>query len=249
MNFRNKNKPPKAGARNYTVGYGKPPATYQFQPGLSGNPKGRPKGAKNKRSSATETRLTNIIMKEAEREISIHENGKKLKIPIMEAIVRSLNVNAAKGDTRAQRLSLSLINEVETKKENELLENIAFVSEYKVFWERELEQQERYGQHTDDPIPHPDDLIIDSKTGEIQLEGPVDKKEKLWWDNILQKYVDLEASVIEAEEMVADPKNKKIEKVLLECLQYDRSLLQTAHKSIGQQSYIVRNKSKFKRSF
>ena len=33
--------------KNYGVGYGKPPESGQFKPGQSGNPKGRPKGAKN----------------------------------------------------------------------------------------------------------------------------------------------------------------------------------------------------------
>jgi len=33
----------------YDVGYGKPPAHSRFKPGQSGNPRGRPKGVKNKR--------------------------------------------------------------------------------------------------------------------------------------------------------------------------------------------------------
>ena len=32
----------------YDVGYGKPPEATQFEKGKSGNPKGRPKGSKNK---------------------------------------------------------------------------------------------------------------------------------------------------------------------------------------------------------
>ena len=32
------------GARDYDVGYARPPKATQFAPGKSGNPKGRPKG-------------------------------------------------------------------------------------------------------------------------------------------------------------------------------------------------------------
>ena len=38
-------------ASSYEVGYGKPPAKNRFKPGQSGNPKGRPRGAKNRSPS------------------------------------------------------------------------------------------------------------------------------------------------------------------------------------------------------
>nr|MBA3241403.1 hypothetical protein [Acidobacteriota bacterium] len=38
--------PPLDHGDGYTVGYGKPPREHRFQPGLSGNPKGRRKGAR-----------------------------------------------------------------------------------------------------------------------------------------------------------------------------------------------------------
>jgi hypothetical protein len=37
----------KQSAQNYSVGYGRPPITSRFKPGVSGNIKGRPKGSKN----------------------------------------------------------------------------------------------------------------------------------------------------------------------------------------------------------
>ena len=39
---------------SYDVGYGKPPASTRFKPGQSGNPKGRPKGANNKKPKLNE---------------------------------------------------------------------------------------------------------------------------------------------------------------------------------------------------
>jgi len=39
---------------DYEVGYGRPPVHARFRPGQSGNPKGRPKGSRNKRTAMAE---------------------------------------------------------------------------------------------------------------------------------------------------------------------------------------------------
>lgn len=49
----------------YEVGYGKPPEDTRFRKGQSGNPRGRPKGAKNKLPALNEERMKTIILEEA----------------------------------------------------------------------------------------------------------------------------------------------------------------------------------------
>ena len=52
------------------VGYGKPPVHSQFQPGKSGNPKGRPTSTKNLK--------TDLAQELAER-VQVTENGRLVK--------------------------------------------------------------------------------------------------------------------------------------------------------------------------
>ena len=53
--------------KSYAVGHGKPPEATRFKPGQSGNPKGRPKGKKNRREAPRHERLKSIILEEAYR--------------------------------------------------------------------------------------------------------------------------------------------------------------------------------------
>ena len=58
------------------VGYGRPPEEHQFRPGQSGNPKGRPKGSKNKPpASAYEQRLDAMLLDEFYREVEVPVGG------------------------------------------------------------------------------------------------------------------------------------------------------------------------------
>ena len=97
----------------YEVGYGKPPAQTQFKPGRSGNPAGRPKGARNKMPALNEERLKSIVLEEAYRAIRINDGDKQIKVPMAQAIVRALAVNAVKGQQRAQRLFTELLTTIE----------------------------------------------------------------------------------------------------------------------------------------
>lgn len=80
----------------YNVGYGHPPKHTQFKPGQSGNPKGRPKGARSASSIATEILNQKLTLK----------NGHK--ITCREALIHRLRENALKGDRHALDRLLAL---------------------------------------------------------------------------------------------------------------------------------------------
>jgi hypothetical protein len=75
----------------YQVGYRRPPTHTRFKPGQSGNPKGRPKGAKNEAS---------ILREILEHQIPLQEGGRIRKISIRKAILLKMADGALKGDTR-----------------------------------------------------------------------------------------------------------------------------------------------------
>jgi len=95
--------------RNYEVGYGKPPASTRFVKGKSGNPKGRPKGARNKLPALNEERLGDIIMTEAYRLIKVKNGTKTVSIPVAQAVMRSLSIKAVQGDQRSQKVFTDLL--------------------------------------------------------------------------------------------------------------------------------------------
>jgi hypothetical protein len=73
------------------VGYGKPPAKHRFKTGQSGNPKGRPKGAKSH----------GLILRELlNRKIEVRESGRARKITVFEAILLRFTEDALKGNTK-----------------------------------------------------------------------------------------------------------------------------------------------------
>lgn len=201
---------------DYDVGYGKPPVATRFKPGQSGNPRGRRKGAARKAVPAlNDERLKTIILEEAYRTISINDQNGQLDIPMAQAVVRSLAVNAAKGNQRAQRLFTQLLSAVE--KDNKRLHDewLNTAIDYKIEWERELERRARLGIQGPAPVPHPDDIIIDVQTGSVRVTGPMTKEEKSKWDQAAEFRAKALAEVGELKALLKSepdhPQRKEIE--------------------------------------
>ncbi len=90
----------------YRTGYRHPPLASWFRPGTSGNPRGRPKGARN---------LANVLAATLAERVVIVENGRRKRITKLEAAVKQLVNRAAFGETRSTSLLLALIQASEAK--------------------------------------------------------------------------------------------------------------------------------------
>jgi hypothetical protein len=92
------------------VGHYSPPAATRFGKGKSGNPAGRPKGART-RPAARGERLRSLMLEEAYRPVTVTtESGAEITIPMAQAVLRSLAEAAVKGEARAQAMFLKIVS-------------------------------------------------------------------------------------------------------------------------------------------
>lgn len=82
------------------VGYGCPPKHTRFQPGKSGNAKGRPKGRRNLK---TELEL------ELHQRILVREGDRQTRVTKRHAVLKAQLAKAIKGDTRAAAWVFELV--------------------------------------------------------------------------------------------------------------------------------------------
>lgn len=166
----------------YDVGRGKPPVNTRFVKGRSGNPRGKPKGARNKIPAMNEERLKTIVLEEAYRDIKVNDGDRQVTLPMAQAIIRSIAVAAAKGQPRAQALFTTILATVERERKqlhNQWMEEMI---EYKFKWEKELERRKQLGLNLPDPILHPDQVVIDLIKGTVNVTGLITKEEKALLD-------------------------------------------------------------------
>src|SRR5262245_34288569 len=81
-----------------SVGYGRPPKATRFKPGLSGNPKGRPKGSRNVHSELMELLLDKVAVTDGDR---------RRYVTRLTAVFLTQWHRAVKGDERATQALIS----------------------------------------------------------------------------------------------------------------------------------------------
>jgi Family of unknown function (DUF5681) len=99
-------KPNEAPVPANSVGYGTPPEATRFRKGVSGNPRGRPKGSLN---------VATVFIKTLREKVVINENGQRKTVTKLEAAVKQLINKAASGDIGAVRQLLESARDAEAK--------------------------------------------------------------------------------------------------------------------------------------
>jgi hypothetical protein len=88
-------------SKNDDVGFGKPPKHTQFRKGVSGNPRGRPKGSKN---------VATVLASMLREKVVVNENGRRRVMTKLDAAVAQLVNQATSGDLGALRQLMALIS-------------------------------------------------------------------------------------------------------------------------------------------
>ena len=218
----------------YEVGYAKPPANTRFKSGQSGNPKGRPKGSKTKSKmpALNEERMKSILLAEAYRTIKVNEGSGQVTVPMAQAVIRSLAVNAAKGNQRAQKLFTELL--FTTERENKRLHDewLDVALTYKVEWERELDRRKRFGIEGPEPLPHPDHVVVNMRTGDVRIKGPSTKEEKATYDMLAKGKIEFQAEIDELEQLLRDEPDYPHRERVLADIEHNKKLLEMIRKAI-----------------
>ena len=80
------------------VGYRRPPKKHRWSKGTSGNPKGRPKGVKNRKT---------VLQKILERKIPMQDSGKRVSVSFIEALYLRIANDALRGNLKSVAFLLS----------------------------------------------------------------------------------------------------------------------------------------------
>ena len=102
---------------DYEVGYGRPPCLRRFQKGQSGNPRGKPVGAKT---------LKTLVSQALNQLVVMNEDGRQRKVTKREAIATKLVDRSASADFRAIKILLDVLRDIEGRSEETSAETSSF---------------------------------------------------------------------------------------------------------------------------
>jgi hypothetical protein len=203
----------------YDVGYGKPPVEHRFAKGVCPNPKGRPRkkaaaSSNDTRAALSLTLANQLLLAEAETPLKINIAGEVRTVTAQEAVLLSLRKQALAGGITATRTYLSLIGGAQRAVKEASLEAFQASVEYKHDAEAEIAAHRLRGLPIDHILPHPDDVIIDARTGFHAIVGPLDERERNDNKTVLAMLEQIQERVSEAANDYAKARDSKKDPIL-----------------------------------
>lgn len=154
------------------TGYKKPPTASQFPPGKSGNPAGRPLGAKNKLPAFGLEHVRSTILAELRELITVPVGETTITLPVLTAILRKVTDRATSGDMRAAHMILTMAQEIEAQDrefyERFSLRAMIFIGR----WEEACARTHSHGHLLLPPFPF-EHLSVNRGTGQVEIHGPI----------------------------------------------------------------------------
>lgn len=193
-------KPPRSA--DYDVGYGKPPKSGQFKKGQSGNPNGRPKGAKNK-TTASLRMINNLVIKEANREVILQDKDGPVSISVIQAALRTLGVKAIQGNTQASKVLIAITSKAEAEEFGRREQAVKTATAYKEAKRAEIRAAKGRGEEPPLMLPHPEDIEIKYETLEVIFHGPADQDDLRLWNKLHGTIATLAEEIHEFRELLA----------------------------------------------
>jgi len=170
-------------------GYCRPPKRTRFKPGQSGNPKGRPKGARSKHKQllAHLEPTRDIILEEAYAPLQLRNGERTVEVAAIRAVTKATIKSAVNGGQMAQRTMLDLTQRNEAAVAEVGRKLFDRLYKHKQNCERERRRCRAAGEPEPDFLPHPDDIFIDWDTLTAEVRGPLTPEQREALEKLLDE--------------------------------------------------------------
>jgi hypothetical protein len=156
------------------VGFGRPPKAFQFKKGQSGNPLGSSRKVR-KRKQRQSLSFDDLVLENSENLLRVRDGNRTSRISTKEALLKKQTAMGLNGNRLALNACLDRIDQAEQNKLAKVLENYETFLDYRDNYPERVKSHRNRGLPP--PLPHPDDILFDRRTGDLTLTGPRDPEE------------------------------------------------------------------------